>query len=91
MWQPAQALTARVEALLAGDGTRSDDALCRLWGAATLRALGGAMLACPDADEDWLRDQLTEIGRHMVAGHRRAQRQAGAAPGRTPAAPDADR
>ncbi|WP_243737687.1 TetR/AcrR family transcriptional regulator [Blastococcus xanthinilyticus] len=65
----------QVEAmLLGGDG----DDLGNLWGAATLQALAGALLAAPpDASEEWLREELTELGAHLRAGYRKAARRRG--------------
>lgn len=75
VWEPAQALNGRVEALLTGGPTGGGDDVARLWGSAVLRGLTGALLSSPDAPEDWLRDELTEIGRHLTVGYRKAQRR----------------
>jgi hypothetical protein len=43
-----------------------------MWAAATLRGLSEALLAAPAAcDEQWLREQLLGLGRHMLTGYRR--------------------
>ena len=76
VWEPAQQLTDRLRVLLTGHGPRDDVPLADLWGAATSQGLIGALLAFPDAPEEWLRVELTELGRHLAAGHRRAQRRA---------------
>jgi AcrR family transcriptional regulator len=58
--------------LLGGDG----DELGTIWGAATLQALAGALIAAPrDVSEEWLRAELTELGAHLLAGYRKAARR----------------
>jgi AcrR family transcriptional regulator len=58
--------------LLGGDA----DELGTFWGAATLQALAGALVAAPpEATEEWLREELTELGAHMLAGYRKAARR----------------
>lgn len=66
-------LRGGVEAVLIG--AQADD-LSRAWGAALMQALSGALLASEHAPEEWLRQELTAIGRHLIAGHRRAARLA---------------
>ncbi|OMQ16314.1 hypothetical protein A7K94_0203380 [Modestobacter sp. VKM Ac-2676] len=63
----------RVEAmLLGGDG----EELGAIWGAATLQALAGALMAAsPEASDEWLREELTELGAHLSAGYRKAVRR----------------
>lgn len=71
----AAALRGQVEAMLLGGDV---DDLGAVWGAATLQALAGALLAAPpEASEEWLREQLTELGAHLVAGYRKAARRRG--------------
>ena len=68
-------LRGQVEAMLLGPDV---DDLGTVWGAATLQALAGALLAAPpDVSEEWLRGELTELGAHMLAGYRRALRRRG--------------
>jgi AcrR family transcriptional regulator len=63
----------QVEAMLLG-GDRDD--LGTFWGAATMQALAGALIAAPpDVSEEWLREQLTELGAHLSAGYRKAARR----------------
>lgn len=65
----------QVEGMLLG---ASGDALGTVWGAATLQALAGALVAAPpDASEEWLREELTELGAHLLAGYRKAARRRG--------------
>lgn len=77
--QPAQQLTDRLRLLLTGHAPTDDEALADLWGAAMSQGLIGGLLAFPDAPEPWLRTELTELGRHLTAGHRKAQRRAASA------------
>ena len=74
VWQRVQSLSGRVEGLLT-EGSAATDALSRLWGTAALAGMNGALVNLGDADEPWLREQLTELGRHMAAGYRRARRR----------------
>jgi AcrR family transcriptional regulator len=63
----------QVEAMLLG---AEGDALGAIWGAATLQALAAALLSAPpDASEEWLREELTELGTHLLAGYRKAVRR----------------
>jgi ADP-ribosylglycohydrolase len=66
-------MRGQVEAmLLGGDG----DELGTVWGAATLQALAGALIAAPpEVSEEWLREELTELGAHLLAGYRKAARR----------------
>ena len=66
-------LRGQVEAMLLGGDV---DDLGTVWGAATLQALAGALLAAPpEVPEEWLREELTELGAHMLAGYRKAVRR----------------
>lgn len=66
-------IRGRVEGMLMGE-CADDRSLA--WGAALMQALSGALIASQDAPDDWLRTELTAIGRHMIAGYRRAARAA---------------
>jgi AcrR family transcriptional regulator len=69
-------LRGQVESMLLGGDA---DDLGTVWGAATLQALAGALIAAPpDVPEEWLREELTELGAHLVAGYRKAVRRRGA-------------
>jgi hypothetical protein len=71
--EKAAQLRGQVEAMLLGPDVED---LGTVWGAATLQALAGALLAAPpDVSEEWLREELTELGAHMLAGHRKAARR----------------
>ena len=66
-------LRGQVETMLLGGDA---DDLGTVWGSATLQALAGALLAAPpDASEEWLREELTELGAHLLAGYRKAVRR----------------
>lgn len=66
-------LRGQVEAMLLGGDT---DELGTLWGAATLQALAGALMAAPpDVPDKWLREELTELAAHLLAGYRKAVRR----------------
>jgi AcrR family transcriptional regulator len=66
-------LRGQVESMLLG---RDVDELGTVWGAATLQALAGALIAAPpDVSEEWLREELTELGAHLLAGYRKAARR----------------
>jgi AcrR family transcriptional regulator len=66
-------LRGQVEAMLLGADV---DDLGTVWGAATLQALAGALMAAPaDVSEEWLREELTELGAHLLAGYRKAARR----------------
>jgi AcrR family transcriptional regulator len=66
-------LRGQVESMLLGADV---DDLGTMWGAATLQALAGALIAAPpDVSEEWLRAELTELGGHLLAGYRKAARR----------------
>ncbi|WP_299950684.1 TetR/AcrR family transcriptional regulator [uncultured Modestobacter sp.] len=66
-------LRGQVEAMLLGGDA---DDLSTLWGSATLQALAGALMAAPpDVSETWLREELTDLGMHLLAGYRKAARR----------------
>ena len=75
--EPMETLMRTVRSMLTTGLESRADPRAPLWAAATLRGLSEAMLtAPPDCDEQWLREQLLDLGRHMVAGYRRtAQRR----------------
>jgi AcrR family transcriptional regulator len=71
--EKAAQLRGQVEAMLLGGDA---DDLGTFWGAATLQALAGALMAAPpDVPETWLREELTELGAHLLAGYRKAARR----------------
>jgi AcrR family transcriptional regulator len=71
--EQATEVRERTEEMLFGAG---DDGLSAIWGAATLQALAGALVAAPaDVSDEWLREELTELGAHLLAGYRRAVRR----------------
>lgn len=71
--QKGAALRGQVEAMLLGSDVGE---LGTVWGAATLQALAGALLAAPpEASDEWLREELTELGAHLLAGYRKAARR----------------
>lgn len=47
-------------------------AVGRPWAAAMTRAVFGAVLSRPRADEQWLRAHLAEVSEHLPAGYCRA-------------------
>jgi AcrR family transcriptional regulator len=66
-------LRGQVESMLLGADV---DQLGTVWGAATLQALAGALVAAPpEVSEKWLRDELHELGAHLLAGYRKAARR----------------
>ena len=68
-------LRGQVEGMLLGGDV---DELGTFWGAATLQALAGALISSPpDVSEEWLREELTELGAHLLAGYRKAARRRG--------------
>jgi AcrR family transcriptional regulator len=74
--EQATEVRERTEAMLFGAGS---DGLSTIWGAATLQALAGALVAAPaDVSDEWLREELTELGAHLLAGYRKAARRRGA-------------
>jgi AcrR family transcriptional regulator len=71
--EQATEVRERTEAMLLGAGA---DALSRFWAGATLQALAGGLVSAPaDASDEWLREELTELGSHLLAGHRKAVRR----------------
>lgn len=74
VWERSQDIQRRLEALVTvGTG----DALARFWGGAITRAVSGAVLGQPEADEAWLRTELAELSAHLLAGYRAARRRQG--------------
>jgi AcrR family transcriptional regulator len=70
--EPMEALTRTVRSLLTAGSKGQADPRAPMWAAATLRGLSEALLtAPPDCAEQWLREQLLELGRQMLAGYRR--------------------
>jgi AcrR family transcriptional regulator len=66
-------LRGQVEGMLLG---RDVDDLGTVWGAAMLQALAGALMSAPpEVSEEWLREELTELGAHLLAGYRKAARR----------------
>jgi AcrR family transcriptional regulator len=66
-------LRGRVESMLLGADV---DELGTVWGAATVQALAGALLAAPpEVSEEWLREELNELGAHLLTGYRKAARR----------------
>lgn len=72
VWERAQLLSGKIESLVTGD---PHGARAQLWGSAVLRGLIGAVLSSPDADDEWLRIELNEIGHQLILGYRKAQRR----------------
>ena len=69
----ATEIRERTEAMLVGADA---DGLSRVWAAATLQALAGGLVAAPaDVPDEWLREELTELGAHLLAGYRKAARR----------------
>jgi AcrR family transcriptional regulator len=69
----ATEIRERTEAMLLGADA---DGLSRVWAAATLQALAGGLVAAPaDVPDEWLREELTELGAHLLAGYRKAVRR----------------
>lgn len=82
--EPMEALNRKVRSLLTA-GTDQADPRAPLWAAATLRGLSEALLAAPvECDEEWLREQLLDLGRHMLAGYRRTLQRKDTGPGAEP-------
>ncbi|MGY1747237.1 TetR/AcrR family transcriptional regulator [Blastococcus sp. SYSU D00695] len=74
--EQATAVQERTEAMVVGEHA---DPLGMVWGAATMQAMAGALLAAPaDVSDAWLREELTEVGAHLLAGYRKAARRRGA-------------
>lgn len=77
--EQATVVRERVEEMLVG---AVDDELGAMWGAALIQALPAALLAAPaDASDGWLREELTELGAHLLSGYRRAVRRRGTGDG----------
>lgn len=75
---PVETLYRRMQSQLTAGLDGPGDVRAQLWAAATLRGLSEALLAAPpDCDEDWLREELLDLGRHMVAGYRKQRRAVG--------------
>ncbi len=72
VWQRAKAVEQRLAALLSDD---DDQPLAAFWTSAIARALNGAVLSQPNADEQWLRDQLSQLGSALLTGYRAARRR----------------
>jgi AcrR family transcriptional regulator len=71
--EQATQVRERTEAMLVGE---HPDDLGAVWGAALMQALAGGLLAAPaDAPDEWLREELTELGTHLLAGYRKAVRR----------------
>jgi AcrR family transcriptional regulator len=71
--EQATQVRERTEAMLVGPHS---DALGAVWGSALMQALPGAMMAAPaDASDEWLREELTELATHLLAGYRKAVRR----------------
>jgi AcrR family transcriptional regulator len=71
--EKAGQLRGRVESMLLGADV---DELGMVWGGAILQALAGALLAAPaEVSDEWLREELTELGAHLLAGYRKAARR----------------
>lgn len=74
----SRAVGERLHALLT---VGEDDGLARLWTGAISRAVSGAVLDQPSADDAWLRAEVAELSAHLLAGYRAARRRhAGCAP-----------
>jgi AcrR family transcriptional regulator len=76
--EPLEELTRRMRVLLTTglDGRArppaQPDPRAQLWAAATLRGLSEALLVAPPAcSDEWLRGELLELGRHLIAGYRK--------------------
>ena len=72
VWERSREVEQRLDALLTlGEA----DPLARFWTGAITRAVSGAVLTQPDADEQWLRAEVAELGRHLLSGYRAAGRR----------------
>ena len=69
-----QAVNRRMSRLLT---IGPDDALAQLWTSAITRAIAAAVFSQPEADEEWLRTAVAELGTHLLAGYRAARRRQG--------------
>ena len=72
VWERARDTERRLDALLT---VGSSDPLARFWTGAITRAVSGAVLTLPDADEAWLRAEIAELSTHLIAGYRAARRR----------------
>ena len=71
--EQATAARERTEAMLVGQHA---DALGAVWGGALMQELAGAVRAAPaDVSDEWLREEITELGAHLIAGYRKAVRR----------------
>jgi AcrR family transcriptional regulator len=72
VWERARGVEARLDALLTiGDS----DPLAQFWTGAITRAVSGAVLSQPEADEAWLRAEVAELSATLFAGYRAARRR----------------
>jgi AcrR family transcriptional regulator len=74
VWERSRDTQRRLDALLTlGDS----DPLARFWTGAITRAVSGAVLGQPDADEAWLRAEVDALSSQLLAGYRAARRRHG--------------
>ena len=74
VWERARGVEGRLDALLTiGDS----DPLAQFWTGAITRAVSGAVLNQPEADEAWLRAEVAELSAALFAGYRAARRRHG--------------
>jgi len=78
VWERARSIERQLDALLT---VGSNDPVARFWTGAITRAVSGAVLTLPDADEAWLRAEIEEMSHHLLAGYRAARRRHDAAAG----------
>ena len=72
VWERTRQVEQRLDVLLtSGDA----DPLARFWTSVFTRAVSGAILDQPDADEQWLRTEVAELGKHLLSGYRAARRR----------------
>ena len=74
VWQRSRDIERRLEALLT---VGESDPLTRLWTGAIVRAVTGAALSLPHADEAWLRQEIDALSAQLLAGYRAARRRQG--------------
>ncbi len=72
VWERSRDVESRLDDLLT---VGEDDPLARLWTRAIARAVSGAVLDAPQADDDWLRAEVAELSATMLAGYRAARRR----------------
>ena len=72
VWDRARDTECRLDALLTVGGS---DPLAQFWTGAITRAVSGAVLALPDADEAWLRAEIAALSTNLFAGYRAARRR----------------